>query len=74
MTPHPRRREAHAPTSPLASRLSPLASRLSPLAVKWSSNFGHCSGIGCERFETRWRQSLRSRVKATMVVKIDQII
>ncbi|KGX43099.1 hypothetical protein Y598_5699 [Burkholderia pseudomallei MSHR3335] len=39
--------------------------------LKWSSNFGHCSGIGCERFETRWRQSLRSRVKATMVVKID---
>ncbi|WP_218647244.1 hypothetical protein, partial [Burkholderia pseudomallei] len=27
--------------------------------LKWSSNFGHCSGIGCERFETRWRQSLR---------------
>ncbi|KGX36785.1 helix-turn-helix domain-containing protein [Burkholderia pseudomallei] len=39
--------------------------------LKWSSNFGHCSGIGCERFETRWGQSLRSRVKATMVVKID---
>ncbi|KGD44323.1 hypothetical protein DO72_5926 [Burkholderia pseudomallei] len=42
-----------------------------PARLKWSSNFGHCSGIGCERFETRWRQSLRSRVKATMVVKID---
>ncbi|OMT83649.1 hypothetical protein AQ766_28315 [Burkholderia pseudomallei] len=42
-----------------------------PVFVKWSSNFGHCSGIGGERFETRWRQSLRSRVKATMVVKID---
>ncbi|KGW44131.1 hypothetical protein Y597_6107 [Burkholderia pseudomallei MSHR1000] len=45
--------------------------RLVFVPLKWSSNFGHCSGIGCERFETRWRQSLRSRVKATMVVKID---
>ncbi|AYX04333.1 hypothetical protein EGY14_11315 [Burkholderia pseudomallei] len=39
MTPHPRRREAHAPTSPLASRLSPLALRTSHLALLTSRAF-----------------------------------